>query len=412
VRLGDLFLRRGRPIMAKALAPLAATVAPSVAASFARQHRRLSAGIGLAALAIGFATSTAIFNTTYQGQARVDAQLTNGADVTVTGTTMAPGGAILEQLRALSGVVAAEPMQHRLAYVGTDLQDLYGIDPASIGRATPMANAYFSNGDAAATLGLLSNNPAAALVSDETVTDFQLARGDTINLRLQNESGQYIVVPFIFAGVVREFPTAPRDSFIVANADYVAEKTGITAQEVVLIRSPDRMAEVKGAVERLVKAMPGVQVSDLSQATHLIGSSLTAVDLGGLTTLELGFAILLAAGATGLILALGVADRRRSFAVLAVLGAGPRVLASFVLGEAVLILLAGTISGMCIGAVVAEVLVKVLEGVFDPPPEGLSVPWLYLATLVAAIVAAMAIAVFNALREVRVDPVQRLREIS
>ena len=26
-------------------------------------------------------------------------------------------------------------MQHRFAYVGNDLQDLYGIDPATIGRA-------------------------------------------------------------------------------------------------------------------------------------------------------------------------------------------------------------------------------------------------------------------------------------
>ena len=44
----------------------------------------------MTALAFAFAASTAIFNATYEAQARVDAELTNGADVTVIGTTAAP----------------------------------------------------------------------------------------------------------------------------------------------------------------------------------------------------------------------------------------------------------------------------------------------------------------------------------
>jgi putative ABC transport system permease protein len=43
-------------------------------------------------------------------------------------------------------------MQHRFAYVGNDLQDLYGIDPQHTGEATNMSNAFFENGNAAATL--------------------------------------------------------------------------------------------------------------------------------------------------------------------------------------------------------------------------------------------------------------------
>ena len=129
-------------------------------------------------------------------------------------------------------------MQHRFAYVGTDLQDLYGIDPATIGRAATMSDAYFGNGNAAASLAALRGTPDGVLVSDETVTDFQLEPGDTINLRLQSASDhQYHAVPFRFVGVAREFPTAPRDSFLVANAAYVASVTGSPAAEVVLIRT-------------------------------------------------------------------------------------------------------------------------------------------------------------------------------
>jgi len=411
VRLVRLFLTAGRHAIEQGLAPFVGAVAPAVAAALSRQRRRLAAGVAFAALAIGFAVSTAVFNATYQGQAQVDAALTNGADVTVTGTTAAPAGAALDRLRAIPGVVAAEPMQHRFAYVGTDLQDLYGIDPGRIGEATSLVDAYFRNGNAAGTLATLAQRPDAALVSDETVTDFQLSPGDTINLRLQGADGQYRPVPFTFAGVVREFPTAPRDSFIVANAAYVARATGVDASEIALLRTSGDRDQVKAAAVDIVKQMPGVRVTELGEVAHTIGSSLTAVDLAGLTRLELGFAVGLALGATALVLALGLADRQRSFAILAALGASPRQLSAFIVAEAVLLTVGGLILGGLAGWAVAQVLVTVLQGVFDPPPEGLSVPWTYLAIVAGAVVLAVWLATLNATRLAAQDPIRRIRQL-
>ena len=42
-------------------------------------------------------------------------------------------------------------------------------------------------------------------------------------------------MPFHYAGVAKEFPTAPHDSFFVANADYVAAATGSDAVGVFLV---------------------------------------------------------------------------------------------------------------------------------------------------------------------------------
>jgi putative ABC transport system permease protein len=64
------------------------------------------------------------------------------------------------------------------------------------------------------------------LVSAETVKDFQLHPGDLLRLRLQDGvSKRYTTVPFHYAGIAKEFPTVPRDSFLLANADYVAQQT-------------------------------------------------------------------------------------------------------------------------------------------------------------------------------------------
>ena len=411
LRLADLLLGRGRRVIAAIVRPGVGSVADPVAASMQRQRRRLSAGIALAALAFAFAISTAVFNTTYQGQALVDGQLTNGADVTVTGTMSAPAGTFLQRLRAIPFVVDAVAMQHRYAYVGTDLQDLYGIDPAAIGKATSMANAYFANGDAEKTLSVLKETPSAVLVSEETVNDFQLAEGDTINLRLMGQDHQYHAVPFVFAGVVREFPTAPRDSFLVANASYVAKMTGIASREVVLMRTDDHIAAVQSAAEEMVRTAPGVRVSNLTQTSQLIASSLTAVDLGGLTQLELAYAVLLIAGSTGLVLALGLADRRRSFAILTTLGAKPRILGAFIWSEGLAILVLGGMAGSLIGITVAQMLVEELQGVFDPPPEHLALPWPYLAGIVAAAAVATIGAIVNGTRQGQVNPIERTRQL-
>lgn len=410
VRLVGAGLQHGRPVIARSLRPVAGSLADVVAATFGRQSPRLTAGVGLAALAFAFAASTAIFNATYEAQARVDAELTNGADVTVTGTSATPASQVLDRLSKLPGVVAAQPMQHRYAYVGTDLQDLYGIDPGRLGSATAMSNAYFANGDAKAMLADLARTPDGVLVSQETVNDYQLSRGDSVNLRLQNVAEhQYHVVPFHIVGVVREFPTAPKDSFLVANAAYVAQQTGSTASEIVLIRSSGDPARVALAVRSATAGLPGLKVSQIGDAVALIGSSLTAVDLAGLTRLELIFALVMLAASGGLVLGLGLADRERSFAILVALGAKPRQLGAFVWSEAVVVVGGGMLLGFLVGALIAHVLVKLLTGVFDPPPEALSLPWGYLVALVVtATCAALLAATGEAVRS-RTHVTEKLR---
>jgi putative ABC transport system permease protein len=376
--------------------PVSGRLAPIVAAALSRQWRRLAFGIAITAMAVSFATSTAIFNTTYNEQARVDAELTNGSDVTAFGTADHPAGAHLAGLRALPEAVAAEPMQHRFAYVGADLQDLYGVDPRTFGRATTLSDVYFSS-PASDVLNQLAAAADAALVSEETVQDFQLQLGDTINLRLVSAvDHQYHSIPFRFIGVAREFPTAPKDSFIVANASYVATMTGSDAAEYVLLRAKgDPTALAKQAVSALATD-PSIKVVDIGQAAHLIGSSLTAVNLKGLTAVELAFAVVMAAAASGLILALGFIERRRNFAILTAIGAQPSQLGAFLWSEGVLIFVGGVVFGLLGGIVTAWMLVKLLTGVFDPPPQVPSVPWVYLAVVLCFVGGSIAAAVLLA----------------
>ncbi|MGR3522550.1 FtsX-like permease family protein [Paracoccus sp. (in: a-proteobacteria)] len=377
---------------------LASGTAPSIAASLSRQNRRLAGGIALVSLAFSFAFAIAIFNLTYNGQTRVDALLTNGADVTVTGSTSTPVEPVVTKVAALPGVAATVPMQHRFAYVGNDLQDIYGIDPATITDATSIVDAYFANRDAAATLKALAATPDGVLVSQETVNDFQLALGDTVNLRLQDATThQYKAIPFTFVGVALEFPTAPKDSFLVANAAYIAAQTGTPGHEVLLIRGKTDPGTLAADIRNTLGPASGYKVSDLQSAFHIIASSLTAVDLGRLTNVEIAFAVLLLAAATGMLLYLGFAERRRAAAILSALGASGSEVAGFLWSEALIILVPGAVIGAAIGVAAADMLVKLLSGIFDPPPDALSYP----VTALAGFVIVSILATFAAVRIAR-----------
>jgi putative ABC transport system permease protein len=405
-------LTRGRSFLTWLVRPIAGGLAPIVAASASRQARLVTRGVVLVTLAFSFAVSTAVFNTTYNTQSAVDAALTNGSDVTVTGTTAYPAGPLLNVIRKVAGVRAAGAMMHRFAYVGSDLQDIYGFDPATIADATDLSNAFFASNDAAGTMRLLASRHDGVLLSQETVNDFQLHVGDVVTLRVQStKDHQYHAVPFHFIGVVREFPTAPKDSFILCNADYLAEVTGDPTREVVLIRGSVPPAQVAASIRPVVAQLPGVRVSDLGSVMRAISSSLTAVDLHGLTWIELSYAILLIAAASGLVLGLGLIERRRDFALLAAMGASGRQIGSFLWTEGLMILSSGMILGFATGFAIAKMLVKVLTGVFDPPPQSLTIPWVYLSVLILSGCASTILAVTIARIVNRRQAIQALRTI-
>jgi putative ABC transport system permease protein len=411
-RLAIMTLAHGRRSLTRLIAPLTGRLAQPGAAAFTRQRRLMARSIVLLALALSFAVSTAVFNATYRQQAEADAQLSNGADVTVTpapGSHTGPGKAAA--LAATPGVRRVEPIQHRFAYVGADLQDLYGVRPGTITNATALQDAYFQGGTAAELMSVLAAKPDAVLVSAETVQDFQLNPGDLLNLRIQDDTTKQLrTIPFHYAGIVKEFPTAPRDSFFVANADYVAKQTGSDAVGAFLIDTGGRNQPAVAAALR-DKVGTAATVTDISQVRAQVGSSLTSVNLSGLTRLELTFAVLLAAAAGGLVLAAGLAERRRTLAIISVLGGRRRQLRGLVLSEAAVVTIGGLAGGALVAWGLSVMLVKVLTGVFDPPPSVIAVPVGYLAIAVLGVLVAQTAAAFAGARSSTRPAVEELREL-
>ena len=283
--------------------------------------------------------------------------------------------------------------------------------PDSITGVTALQDSYFQGGTARTLMNTLAAAPDSILVSAETVKDYQLLPGDLVNLRLPHaNTKQLVTVPFHYAGIVTEFPTAPKDSFFVANAAYVAARTGSGAVGAFLVDTGG--GDVTAIADR-VRARLGASatVTDIAHTRSRVGSSLTAVDLAGLTAVEPGFALVLAAAAGGLVLFLGLTERRRTFAITTALGATRRQMGGLVAAEAVVLVVGGLLAGAAAGWLLSQVLVAVLTGVFDPPPDAATVPWTYLAGAALVAVAGLGAAATGALRQSRRSPVPVLREL-
>ena len=383
---------RGRP----------STLRDFLLASVGRRGAAINRGLLVVGLLLAFGVNLGIFTATYDQQTKVDAQLTLGADVTVTAP---PGVTTNKNLAAtvarVPGVAATTAIDHSYAYVGPDLQDTYGIDAASLTKATTLRDSYFLGGTAKSNLVALRSRPDGVLVSKETITDYVLRLGDLLKLRvLDQRSGKFNVVRFHVAGIVQEFPSAPKDSFMVANLPYLQKASHDAGPNVVFAKTSGDPASVAKQVARVTKP-DGATVKDIKQQTAQTVSSITSVDLGGISNIEEAFVIALAAGAMGLFIALGVAERRHEFAVMAAVGAPMQRIGAFLWTEAALVLGAGLLLAAVLGFAMSEMLIAMLKHAFDPPPDALAVPWGFLAGLVGAAVAGTLIAAALAARGLR-----------
>jgi len=356
-------------------------------ASAGRRGGAINRGLIVVGLLLAFGVNLGIFTATYNQQANVDAQLTLGSDVTVT----APPGVAAKRnlpakIAAVPGVRATTPVDHAYAYVGPDLQDTFGIDPTSITRATTLRDSYFLGGSASQMIQRLKARPDGILVSKETISDYSLRAGDLLKLRvLDHRTGNFRVVPFHVIGVVQEFPSAPRDSFMVANLNYLQQADHAGGPNMVFAKSSDP-GPTSRRVATATKA-DGAIAKNIDEQAQQTVSSITTVDLRGISHIEEFFTIALAAAAMGLFVTLAVIERRREFATMAALGAKLSDVGGFVWSEAAIVLGAGLVLAAGLGFLLSEMLVAMLQHVFDPPPDHLAVPWAYLCGLAGAAMA-------------------------
>jgi putative ABC transport system permease protein len=396
---------RGRLIAwtaARSVGGRATSTAGFLLASAGRRGAALNRGLLVLGLLLAFGVNLGIFVATYDQQARIDAQLTLGADVVATAPPgVVQGHGLVRKVAGIPGVAGVSAVDHAYAYVGPDLQDTFGVDPATLTRGTSLRDSYFLGAGATQMLQRLRTTRDGILVSKETITDYSLNLGDLLRLRvLDHATGRFRVAPFHVVGIVQEFPSAPKDSFMVANLAYLEHVTRDPGPNVLFVRASGDPTVLAQRVASATGSF-GASVKDIRRQTVETVSSITTVNLRGISRIEEIFVLALAAATMALYVAVALAERRQELATMSALGASLGRAGAFLWSEAALVLAFSLALATLLGWLLAEMLVAMLQHVFDPPPDHLAVPWAFLLGLGGAAIAGGLLAAALAALQIR-----------
>src|SRR5258708_35880364 len=162
-----LLLVRIRGRLFELLAPKRATTTRAfLLVSAARRASSINRGLVIIALLLAFAVNLSVFSSTWDQQSLVDARLTVGSDIVVSG---APN--VQPVVAKTPGITGTTALDHTYAYVGPDLQDVFAIDPSTFLKGTSLRDSYFLRRTARDMMNRLKATPAATLASKQPITD-------------------------------------------------------------------------------------------------------------------------------------------------------------------------------------------------------------------------------------------------
>jgi putative ABC transport system permease protein len=378
-----------------------------------RRSGSLHQVVVLLAMGVAFGISLLTFVHTYDQQQRVDAELTLGSDVKVGVVNRAQSPTVARNLM-VPGVRTFTPFRSTIAYVGSEIQDIFGIDVSTFVHATRLANSFFVGNSAAGTLQRLQATPNGILVSDETARDFSLVPGDSLVLRmLDARTHRYVPIHFRLVGVAKEFATAPKDAFLVANLAYIQRATNDHGVDTFLIQTAGPPGPVTQSLRAQFANGPLVHVDDLTHVQQQLATSLSSLNLSSLTTIDLLYTGIMVVVCL-LVFSLAVLlERRRDFAMLQAMGTTSLQIQLLLLAELGYAMVIGSIFGLIVGIGFSELLVQILTAIFDPPPQSLAVPWLSVAGLLGLVLVGGVLASALAAARLRqLNLAQTLRDVA
>ena len=373
-------------------------------------HRRSQALVDIAiilGLIVALATSVAVFTASYDGAKTADARYTVGSDVRIT-----PSPASERVYRsadaagfAVAGVDAVVPVVYGVHNVilrskrTSDPANMAALDPLAYAQVATFDDAHFSNGSAQKSLQLLADRPDAVLVSTDMAGFLKARVGDTLRVLLARGTAQQVEVPFEIVGLFDRLPGFPEGADALMNLQQHEAIIAATVPAFFLVQADDPtdggLALMVHSLTTGTGAQDRLQIATRQTALAKDQSSLAALNIGGLLTLDSSFALAMGIVTVAIFVFGLMLQRRREYVTLRALGMQAAAIRSVIAAEAGTAALAGCCIGLPVGLAMAYYLINVLRPLFvlNPPyvvplgPVGLIVGSVLLAAAVTALAA-------------------------
>jgi putative ABC transport system permease protein len=329
------------------------------------------------ALVLAAATSITVFGDSYDRAKAADARFTLGSDLKV-----APDPASAETLTAaftqriamVDGTEAATPVVYAVensllrSRREEDVANVAAVDPRSFGRVTPLQDQNFIGMSAEQAMAVIAGDPTAVLVSTEMADFISVGLGDDVQVVFAHGSDLQAAAEMHVAGLFERLPGFPEGADALVNLAEQQRVVPSTVPDFFLARTDDErpstltaaVAELAGGLGRARRLAVETRVGTLAKDQ----SSLAALNLRGLLTLDSGFSLAMAVVAIGMFVFGMLLQRRREYVTMRAQGLRSGEIRALIVGETATVTAAACVVGMVVGTGMAALLVAVLRPLF------------------------------------------------
>lgn len=417
-RLTSVALRASRPRSARFYRLVPALYRRSVA----RRPWAVADGVIAVGLIVALGTSLAVFTASYDAAKLHDSRFVTGGDLRITPRPESDRRIAVQDATTLAvdGVAAVTPVVYGVhnAVVRSartsDVANLAAFDPAAYARTAPLDPFTFPHqASPTAGLALLRRPQAAVLVSRQFAAFLQARVGDTVGLILARGTAAQVTADVVVAGIFTRLAGFPDGADAAIDIRTYAAAVGAATPDFFLARTTHGDAAALRHTAGELRSSPlGDDIAVATRATALAKdqSSLAALNIRGLVSIDSGYGLAMSAVAVGIFVFGLLLQRRREYITLRSQGLAPRSVRALVAAEAATVAAAGSAVGVAVGLAMAVYFVRVLRALFVLAPP-VVVPRGTVSGVVAVVVVATTVAaVAGSLVLNRLRPTELLRD--
>jgi putative ABC transport system permease protein len=390
--------------------------------SVRRRSWAAAGGVIIVGLIFALGTSVASFTASYNRAKAADARFVVGSDVRVTprptSTVEHPPDAV--DALHVQGVQEATPVVYSLlnavvqSEFNEDAANMAAVDPATFGRVAPLADANFVDETAPGAMDALREEPDGVFLSEELADFLAVEPDDQVNVLFARGTKEQKLSEMTVIGLFERLPGFPEGADVLANLQQQVRLIPSTNASFFLARTADpthaTLARAVSALREGPGSVDALQIDTRETALDKDQSSLAALNIRGLLTLDSAYALAMAATAITVFVFGLLLQRRREYVTLRAQGMRAGEIRALLLLEAGGVVAFGCLAGLLVGCGMAYFLVNVLRPLFVLRPPVL-IPAAAIATLAALVLGVSLVASLAATTLVnRLPPTELLRD--
>jgi putative ABC transport system permease protein len=390
--------------------------------SIRRRSWAAASAVIMIGLIVALGTSVASFSASYNQAKALDARFVVGSDVRVT---PAPISALdhppqyADKLQ-VPGIQTVSPVVYGLlntlveSEVNEDAGNMAAVDPVTFGQVAPVVDTDFVGTTAAGAMEALQRQPGGVFLEIEFADLLDVEAGDEVQVLFARATQEQKLSEMKVLGLFQRLPGFPEGVEVLANIKRQMQLIPSTNATFFLAQTIDPSDATLDRVVTGLQDGPGsadaLQIDTRASALDKDQSSLAALNIRGLLTLDSAYALAMAATAITIFVFGLLLQRRREYVTLRAQGMRIGKIRSLLITESVGVVVVGAVVGTLVGVAMAYFLVTVLRPLFVLRPE-VVIPRSDIAVLAALVLAVSVIASLAATTLIRrLPPGELLRD--